>query len=104
MADPNAAGSRVIILASDFVGMVSFPAKGQSVLIVHADATAAALITLEGLKPVSWRTGQVREALGHVEELQLPPYDGPEVLRDASGRSARALHEEIGRRLVGERL
>jgi hypothetical protein len=49
----------VIILASDFIGMVSFPAKGQAVLIVHADAVAATLISLEGLKPVSRRACEV---------------------------------------------
>jgi hypothetical protein len=59
MAGPNHAGSRVIILASDFIGMVSFPAKGQAVLIVHADAVAATLISLEGLKPVSRRACEV---------------------------------------------
>jgi len=41
----------VIILAADFVGMVSFPAKRQTVLVVHADAVPASLISFEGLEP-----------------------------------------------------
>src|SRR5437588_12738097 len=104
MAGPNAAGSRVIILASECVGMVSFPSKGQAVLVVHADAVAATLISLEGLQAVSRRAGQVREALGHVEPLQLPLDDRPEAFRDTSGSTARVLKEQVGRRLIGERL
>lgn len=56
-------GLRVIVLAADFVGIVSFPPKGQTILIIHPDAVTALLVSLERLQAVARRAREVQKTV-----------------------------------------
>jgi hypothetical protein len=94
----------MIVFAADFVRMIPFPSKREAVPLVHANAVAATPIALECLEAVSRRALEVRKALRHVEHLELPPDDWPNILWNLSSRLCRSLTEQIRRPFIRERL
>jgi hypothetical protein len=84
--------------------MIPFPSKREAVPLVQANAVAATPIALERLESVSRRALEVRNALRHVEHLELPADNWPNILWNLASRLCRSLAEQIRRPLIRERL
>jgi hypothetical protein len=50
---PSQAGSRVIVFAPDFMGMVSLPAERHTELVVDANAVSTSLVPPQRLQTIA---------------------------------------------------
>jgi hypothetical protein len=73
-------------------------------LIVHANAMASCLVSLEQLQTVARRCGEIVEFRGSIEQFQFALDDPPNVFRHPPSRACVFLPKEISRGVVAKRL
>ena len=93
-----------VALDRDFEGMAVLPPKCDAILFVDANAVSPAHPAPERFQSIAWRRVQILQPDRHVEHLQFPLHDPPEVLRDPPGGFRVAFSEDVGGRLSNERL
>ena len=84
--------------------MVPFPPECQPKLVIDPQAVAASHPAAERLQPVARGACQIDKVLSGIEHLQLAAGDRPDDCREPAGVARVPLREEIGRRLIRERL
>src|SRR5258708_31667340 len=104
IAGPNQFGSLVIIFDADFAGMSLLPLEGNAILIVDPNAVPARLITFQGLQPIACRYLEIVDSCRHINRLELPLRDPPDIARDSARRACVPLSEQIRSGPTGTRL
>jgi hypothetical protein len=93
----------VIIRAAHVEGIRAFEPKHDPILIVDAHCMETSEVTGERVPSISGRDLQVVEPGYHVDLIQLPPDDGPQLARDAPSRLAIDTVPDITRGVVSQR-
>jgi hypothetical protein len=84
--------------------MSLLPPKRDAILIVHPEAVAACLVSLQLFQPVTRGDRKVSDPGCDVKRFQLPLHDPPNSPGDPASGARVPFAEQVSGRLVGERL
>jgi len=88
----------VIVGATHIVGIVTFEAEDDSILVVHTDRAAADKVADESVQAIARRHTQILEPRHRIDLIQFPSNDEPQVTRDAAcGFAVDAVPDIAGR-------
>jgi hypothetical protein len=63
----------VVINYFNVAGILTFPTKANSPLIINSNAMLSATISLQGFEPISWRSAQIVQSARLIEQEQFAP-------------------------------
>jgi hypothetical protein len=92
----------VIILAADTVRVAAFKSERDSVRIVHSDAVAPLLITLQSLQPIARRNTEITQRRGRVHHVEFPAHHEPNILCKFARLLCVHAVEHVSCRLISE--